>query len=121
MANETTSKRGRKAKAAEKVDFKTQLWNAADAMRGNLDAAVYKHVLLGLIFLKYISEKFEERYEEIAKEYEEDGEEAVRASQEDPDEYIAENIFWVPEEARWQKIASAASTSAIGLVSCNIN
>ena len=49
MANETTSKRGRKAKAekpAEKVDFKTQLWNAADAMRGNLDAAVYKHVLL---------------------------------------------------------------------------
>ena len=119
MANETTSKRGRKAKAekpAEKVDFKTQLWNAADAMRGNLDAAVYKHVLLGLIFLKYISEKFEERYEEIAKEYEEDGEEAVRASQEDPDEYIAENIFWVPEEARWQKIASAASSSAIGLV-----
>lgn len=119
MANETTSKRGRKAKAekpAEKVDFKTQLWNAADAMRGNLDAAVYKHVLLGLIFLKYISEKFEERYEEITKEYEEDGEEAVRASQEDPDEYIAENIFWVPEEARWQKIASAASSSDIGLV-----
>ena len=79
----------------------------ADALRGSMDAAEYKHVVLGLIFLKYISDAFEERHAEVLAEL---GEEAA----EDRDEYIAENIFWVPPEARWQYLSNQTRQPNIG-------
>ena len=87
--------------------YESDLWKMADALRGSMDAAEYKHVVLGLIFLKYISDAFEERYAEVLAEW---GEEAA----EDRDEYIAENIFWVPPDARWQHLKSGARQPAIG-------
>jgi type I restriction enzyme M protein len=82
------------------------LWQAADKLRGSIDAAEYKHVVLGLIFLKYISDAFEERRQKLAAELNADGikgEEAERLL-ESRDEYSAENVFWVPPEARWGNI-----------------
>ena len=79
----------------------TQLWSMADALRGSMDAAEYKHVVLGLIFLKYISDAFEERHAAVLDEW---GQEAA----EDPDEYAAESIFWVPPEARWAHLKAQA-------------
>ena len=69
--------------------YEAELWRMADALRGSMDAAEYKHVVLGLIFLKYISDAFEERHAAVLAEW---GSDAA----EDRDEYIAENIFWVP-------------------------
>ena len=89
------------------TNHEAEYWRMADALRGSMDAAEYKHVVLGLIFLKYISDAFEERYAEVLAEW---GEEAA----EDRDEYIAENIFWVPPEARWQHLRSQARQPAIG-------
>ena len=77
------------------LGFEAKLWAAADALRNNMDAAEYKHVVLGLIFLKYISDAFEAKHAEL------DAQRAQGADPEDPDEYRAENIFWVPTEARW--------------------
>ena len=74
------------------VGFEAKLWAAADALRNNMDAAEYKHVVLGLIFLKYISDAFEAKHDELA------GQKAQGADPEDPDEYRAVNIFWVPPE-----------------------
>ena len=90
------------------IGFEDQIWKAADKMRGNIDASEYKSVVLGLIFLKYISDKFETRYEELVAEGE--------GFEEDKDEYTAENIFYVPTEARWATIAEAAHTPEIGTV-----
>ena len=82
---------------AANLGFETKLFQAADKLRNNMDAAEYKHVVLGLIFLKYISDAFEEMHQKlIAGEDEYEG-----ADPEDPDEYRAENVFWVPTEARW--------------------
>ena len=75
------------------LGFEEKLWQAADKMRGHMDAAEYKHVALGLLFLKYISDTFEERRAKLAKE--------PGANPEDRDEYLADNVFWVPIEARW--------------------
>lgn len=84
------------------------LWTMADKLRNNMDAAEYKHVCLGLIFLKYISDSFEKAYNEIAQdEY---------ADPEDRDEYLAKNVFWVPQEARWETIKSKAKGPEIGQV-----
>ena len=88
------------------IGFEDQIWKAADKMRGNLDASEYKSVVLGLIFLKYISDKFEARYKALVDEGE--------GFEEDKDEYTAENIFYVPTEARWSVIAAAAHTPEIG-------
>lgn len=88
------------------IGFEKEIWNAACILRGNLDASEYKQVVLGLIFLKYISDKFDVKYQELVEEGED--------MQEDRDEYAACNIFFVPEAARWQKIASAAHTPEIG-------
>ena len=74
------------------IGFEQQIWAAADILRGNMDAGEYKHVVLGLIFLKYISDKFDARYEELKAEG--DG------FEEDRDEYTAKNIFFVPPPAR---------------------
>ena len=87
--------------------YEAELWAMADTLRGSMDAAEYKHVVLGLIFLKYISDAFEERHEAVVAEW---GGEAA----EDRDEYIAENIFWVPQEARWTHLQAQARQSTIG-------
>ena len=87
--------------------YESELWAMADALRGSMDAAEYKHVVLGLIFLKYISDAFEERHAAVLAEF---GEETA----EDRDEYIAENIFWVPEEARWAHLKARARQPTIG-------
>ena len=81
------------------------LWQTADKLRKNMDAAEYKHIVLGLIFLKYISDAFEELHEKLLSgkgEYE-------GADPEDPDEYRAENVFYVPKQARWSFLLSKCS------------
>src|SRR5437762_6424419 len=102
--------RGTKKTAKKKNDgdlgFEEQLWAAADKLRGNLDAAEYKHVVLGLIFLKYISDAFAERHAALVAE--------KGADPEDRDEYLADNIFWVPQEARWSFIQGRAKDPKIG-------
>ena len=90
------------------ADFRSEYWRMADALRGSMDAAEYKHVVLGLIFLKYISDAFEEAYAQLEKEIV-DG-----ADPEDPDEYRAQSIFWVPPEARWPVLQSQARQPTIG-------
>mgnify|MGYP000767665591 CR=1 FL=1 len=73
------------------IGFEEQIWKAADKLRGNIDASEYKNVVLGLIFLKYISDKFDQKHQELVDEGE--------GFEEDRDEYMAENIFFVPENA----------------------
>jgi type I restriction enzyme M protein len=90
------------------LGFEEKLWAAADKMRGHMDAGEYKHVALGLIFLKYISDAFQERYDAIKKE--------PHADPEDRDEYMGHNVFWVPPEARWGKLQAAAKSPEIGKV-----
>ena len=85
-----------------------ELWRMADALRGSMDAAEYKHVVLGLIFLKYISDAFEEVHARLEAEQHEG------ADPEDPDEYRAENIFWVPPEARWSHLKAQAKQPVVG-------
>ena len=90
------------------IGFEKQIWDAACVLRGNIDASEYKSVVLGLIFLKYISDRFEEKYQELLAEG--DG------FEEDIDEYTSEGIFFVPANARWSIIASKAHTPEIGTV-----
>jgi type I restriction enzyme M protein len=87
------------------------LWKAADQLRGQIDAAEYKHVVLGLLFLKYISDSFESRREELKAELESDGiqGEQLQHLLENRDEYTAERVFWVPPEARWSTLQSQAT------------
>ncbi len=92
------------------LGFESELWRAADALRSNMDAAEYKHVVLGLIFLKYISDAFEEQRAKL------EADRTQGADPEDPDEYRAVNIFWVPKEARWSKLKSEAKQPTIGKV-----
>jgi type I restriction enzyme M protein len=99
MANQTNNASPR---------LETRLWAAADKLRGHMDAAEYKHVVLGLIFLKYISDAFQELYDRLTPdEY---------ADPEDRDEYLAENIFWVPREARWLGLQQSAKSPEIGVM-----
>lgn len=95
-------------KTTSNIGFEKQIWDAACVLRGNLDASEYKSVVLGLIFLKYISDRFETKHQELVDEG--DG------FEEDRDEYLSENIFFVPENARWSVIARAAHTAQIGTV-----
>jgi hypothetical protein len=92
------------------LGFEKQLFKAADALRNNMDAAEYKHVVLGLIFLKYISDSFEAKHAELAAA------KGKGADPEDPDEYKAENIFWVPKEARWTFLLGKAKDPKIGTI-----
>src|SRR5437879_12634072 len=92
------------------IGFEAKLWLAADKLRSNMDAAEYKHVVLGLIFLKYISDSFEEHHGKLLAS---EGEYAG-ANPEDPDEYRAENIFWVPPAARWTYLQNSAKQPTIG-------
>lgn len=88
------------------LGFEQKLWQAADKLRNNMDAAEYKHVVLGLIFLKYISDAFNELHEKFTKDEYYDAE--------DPDEYLAENVFWVPKESRWSHLQKNAKLPEIG-------
>ena len=90
--------------------YEAKLWQMADALRGSMDAAEYKHVVLGLIFLKYISDAFEEVHARLEAEHD------VGADPEDPDEYRGENIFWVPVDARWSRLKEQARQPTIGQV-----
>jgi len=95
---------------AAHLGFEAKLWLAADKLRNNMDAAEYKHVVLGLIFLKYISDSFEAHHAKLLA-----GEgEYAGANPEDPDEYRAENIFWVPQVARWSHLQARAKQPTIG-------
>jgi len=94
-----------------RLGFENKLWEMADSLRGHMDAAEYKHVVLGLIFLKYISDTFQKKYDELAAK-----QETEYTDPEDRDEYLAENIFWVPPEARWSRILEAAAQPTIGKV-----
>ena len=90
------------------IGFEETLWKSADKLRGSMDSAEYKYVVLGLIFMKYISDKFETKYQELIEEG--DG------FEEDRDEYESENIFWVPKEARWEYIKDNAKDPKIGQI-----
>lgn len=90
------------------IGFEQQIWEAACVLWGHIPAAEYRKVIIGLIFLRYISSAFEKRYNELVAEGE--------GFEEDRDEYLAENIFFVPEKARWSTIASAAHTPEIGTI-----
>jgi type I restriction enzyme M protein len=108
MARKASSKPDSTSTAT--IGFEAKLWLTADKLRNNMDAAEYKHVVLGLIFLKYISDTFEEhRSKLLAGEGDYAG-----ANAEDPDEYKAENVFWVPAEARWSHLQGSAKLPTIG-------
>lgn len=119
MTSKTDAKKRGRPKLAEKgasepppsdatIGFEAKLWQAADKLRNNMDAAEYKHVVLGLIFLKYISDAFEEKHGEL------EADKKSGADPEDPDEYRAENIFWVPKAARWSFLQGKATQPTIG-------
>ena len=92
------------------LGLESKLWQAADKLRNNMDAAEYKHVVLGLLFLKYVSDSFEEHHAKLTREMDQG------ADPEDPDEYRADNIFWVPKEARWSVLQANAKRPEIGKV-----
>ena len=107
-AKKTAKKTGTKtAGSAAKIGFEEKLWEIADRLRGNLEPAVYKYDVLGLIFLKYISDRFIHFQQALA---EQEG-----ADPEDRDEYLAENVFWVPKKARWPELQKAARQDTIGV------
>ena len=96
------------AKGTTEIGFEEKIWKAADILRGNLSASQYESVVIGLIFLKYISDCFEAKHQELLQD--------ALADAEDADEYLADNVFFVPSEARWDKISAAARTPQIGTV-----
>jgi type I restriction enzyme M protein len=101
-------KKANRKEATANLGFEAKLWAAADALRNNMDAAEYKHVVLGLIFLKYISDAFEAQHAKLLAA------KAEGADPEDIDEYKAVNIFWVPKEARWSLLKASAPQPTIG-------
>lgn len=95
-------------KSSANIGFEETLWKAADKLRGSMSSYDYKDVVLGLMFLKYISDKFETRYNELVEEG--DG------FEEDIDEYTEHNIFWVPQKSRWEYIRNNAKSNEIGQI-----
>jgi len=107
VGNYQTATRSRSTKSnGANLGFEEKLWRTADKLRSNMDAAEYKHVVLGLVFLKYISDAFQERYDTLKNEQ--------FANPEDRDEYQSENVFWVPKEARWPALQANAKQPTIG-------
>jgi type I restriction enzyme M protein len=111
MARAAKSKKepeGGKAKKnnGANLGFEAKLWTAADKLRGNMEPSDYKHVVLGLVFLKYISDAFEAKHAALLKD--------KLADAEDPEEYLADNVFWVPKEARWSHLQAKAKQATIG-------
>ena len=97
-----------KVNSSTVLGYEDKLWLAADKLRGSMDSGEYKHVALGLIFLKYVSDAFEEKYIELKED--------KYADEEDIDEYTADNVFWVPQEARWNYIKQYANSPEIGKI-----
>ena len=104
-------------------DIKKTLWAAADKLRANMDAAEYKHLVLGLIFVKYISDTFAARRAELARRFADKADDyfladadkkALTTELEDRDYYKEVNVFWVPESARWEALRAAAKQTDIG-------
>jgi len=108
MSARTRTTKPQSSKNGATLGFEAKLWAAADALRGSMDAAEYKHVVLGLIFLKYISDAFVEYHAQLVADR------SQGANPEDPDEYRAKNIFWVPPEARWPHLKAQAKQPTIG-------
>jgi type I restriction enzyme M protein len=106
----STRKKKDSVQSTANLGFEAKLWAAADALRNNMDAAEYKHVVLGLIFLKYISDAFEAKHAELSAQ------KSQGADPEDRDEYRADSIFWVPKEARWERIKASAPQPTIGTI-----
>lgn len=107
MGRKTAAK---ESSSAANLGFEAKLWLAADKLRNNMDAAEYKHVVLGLIFLKYISDSFDEHHTKLLA-----GKgDFAGANPEDKDEYLAANVFWVPKEARWPHLQARAKLPSIG-------
>ena len=124
-AAKATKKPAKKAANGNALGFETKLWDAADLLRNNMDPAEYKHVVLGLLFLKYISDAFEERRMVLAgavrdphSEYfvsqDDEREDELEDLLDDRDEFAAENIFWVPAKARWSHLQAQAKQPTIG-------
>lgn len=101
----------KKTNGGANLGFENKLWEMADKMRGHMDAGEYKHVVLGLIFLKYISDAFQEKHDALTATAD-----TEYTDPEDRDEYAAHNIFWVPKEARWDAIKDAAKQPTIGKI-----
>jgi len=100
----------KKTESNANLGFEAKLWLSADKLRNNMDAAEYKHVVLGLIFLKYISDTFDEHHAKLVA-----GQGDFKgANPEDKDEYLAANVFWVPVDARWPQLQSRAKLPSIG-------
>jgi type I restriction enzyme M protein len=95
-----------KNNAGGHLGFEAELFKAADKLRGNMEPSDYKHVALGLIFLKYISDAFEAKHQALLAE--------DPQAAEDKDEYLADNVFWVPKEARWSHLQAHAKQPTIG-------
>ena len=106
MAKQRTN--STKSSNGANLGFEQKLWAAADKLRGHMDASEYKHVVLGLIFLKYIFDAFEERHAELQKE--------KHADPEDRDEYAGANVFWVPKKARWPHLQANAKQAEVGKI-----
>lgn len=106
MAQNNISKNGNSSTPGDQLGFEADLFKAADKLRGNMEPSDYKHVALGLIFLKYISDAFEAKHKALLAE------DAQAA--EDKDEYLADNVFWVPKEARWSHLQANAKLPTIG-------
>ncbi len=100
---------GNESSSAANLGFEAKLWLTADKLRNNMDAAEYKHVVLGLIFLKYISDSFDEHHAKLLV-----GKgDFAGANPEDKDEYLAANVFWVPKKARWPHLQARAEADRI--------
>lgn len=97
------TEKDQKSSGATSLGFEETLWQTADKLRGHMDAAVYKHVVLGLVFLKYVSDSFMDRFNELPED-----------EQEERDAYSEKNVFWVPKSARWDNIKNNAKKSEIG-------
>ncbi len=106
QARGKAAKKGSSAGSAAVLGFEEKLWEAADTLRGSMDPGEYKHVVLGLIFLKYISDAFEQRRAALLS--------IKNADPEDKDEYTAENVFWVPRDARWSALQKVGRNDRIG-------
>lgn len=105
LENDQSAAAGQRKNGGD-LGFEAKLFRMADELRGNIDSAEYKHVVLGLIFLKYISDAFDKRRRELHEE--------AAEYLADPDEYRAENVFWVPPEARWETVQAQAKLPTIG-------
>src|SRR3954453_14476919 len=116
MKELTVPPRGKKTNGNEPLGFEDVLWKAADKLRGSMDSSEYKHVVLGLIFLKYVEDAFEERRDNLRAELQSDGIPGDQADEllESRDEYTAEGVFWVPPEARWGYLRERAKQPEIG-------